>query len=142
MIKIPNLLKEKINLKTITIQTFFETIDLITNGEVAGISFEEETNVIAFTSFGTVSGKIAYLSKREDAHFTSIEGIHKGFITSRNKRLEYLENDGIKEVEISSGFIPLIDVEIRYFNNSEPSKLDYFLLFADQVVGLSFGSLH
>jgi hypothetical protein len=139
--KMPNILKEKINLKTATIQSFFETIDLIAAGKIDDISLGNDTKVFAYTTFGVISGRVAYLLDRDDDFFNSLQTIHKSFVYARNFMIKESENDGAKEIEIDSGFVPLVDVEIRYFNNPNPTKLDYFLLFADQVVGLTFGQL-
>jgi hypothetical protein len=134
--EIPNLLAKRFDIKSLTIGTFFAIIEDLKNRNVEGIS--PNTKVICYTNFGTISGRL--LPGTDEEADNGFSMFHEKVMKIRNKDINLYESEGTTEVLNDTGHIPLVDVEIHYYANpNRIDKLSYFLLYPDQVVGLTFG---
>ncbi|KAB7683341.1 hypothetical protein [Bacillus sp. B1-WWTP-T-0.5-Post-4] len=141
-IEIPKLLKNGIDLKATTITSFGHTIDAIKSGEIEGVSIHPDTKITLFTAFGMITGNLlnSHLPKSEEEKM--IERFHEGAFDFRNLQINRLsDEEDITEISNKTGNIALTNVEVSYYANpSNIQNFSYLLVFADQVVGLTFGN--
>lgn len=138
--EIPNLLSKKIDIRALTISTFFDAIDILKSGTLEEVSLGKDTKVICFTSFGTVTGTILPQSDTDNQQHKNVALFHNVIMNVRNSHVDQFETEGVEQVINHSGYIPLVDVEITYYATpNRTDRLAYFLLFPEQVVGLTFG---
>ncbi|MGG0727278.1 hypothetical protein [Bacillus paramycoides] len=139
--KIPELLKNSIDLKKATVDSFCHTIDALKSSEQDGLSIDLATKLIFFTNFGMITGNLldSYLPKSDEEKM--IERFHEGVFMFRDSQLnKSFDEEDITEILNKTGCIALTNVEVSYHANpSNVQMLPYLLLFSDQVVGLTFG---
>jgi len=144
---IPNLLKNRADLKMLTFKGLYRAIDALKSGEIEGISIGTNTNVSILTSYGIVTGTLISPMEQEDIQRNKVEivveSIYKAVFNGRNDIISKLESDNPDLHLISdSSALLLKDAVINPyadFNNS--IRLAYMLLFTDDIKGLSFGEL-
>jgi hypothetical protein len=140
---IPNLLKGRIDLKAITVSNVINIVESLSSGDIDEAALPKNTKVLIYTTFGTVSGKLLPIDSEENHGYKNIEMLHKVLFRVRNNHLDSFESDkGITRVISDTGYIALVDAEVTYYAApTRTNKLAYFLLFSDQVVGLTLGEL-
>ena len=127
------------NQKLKSINLFEAAVDTLVNNESPDFKIGETTKTIFVTNFGFVEGEVI-LNEPQDSD-APIENFE---IELLHRLIKNLIDESEKDSEPHDerlGSIPLKNVKIRTFSNDIQS-LDYFLLFADQVVGLTLGESH
>lgn len=133
--EVPNLLKKRFDLKTLTIGTFLGIIENVRNAE----KVSQNTEVICYTNFGTITGKLLP-NQDDDNENYGFPFFHDQIMKIRNNEINQYESEGTTKIINDTVGIPLIDVEINYYADPDRTdKLAYFLLFPDQVAGIAFG---
>lgn len=141
-----DLIKDRIDLKSLTFQCFNTAIEVLKSNEFEGISVSPNTSLVILTDFGIIQGSYIPNLESEDDSNESAGEIFVRTITGkvfeiRNKRLVELksENPELKLINDSSSIV-LSDVTITpYSNPSSKSHIGLLTLFTDQIVGFSFG---
>lgn len=143
--KLPELIKNRLDLKMITLTSVMDTIDILKSGKIDGISISPKTSIMIFTNFGMVEGENVCFSDSEDSKPLSTSEIVKKLIETcfiiRNNEIAKLEeeNKDLKLINDSSAVI-LENVTITpYANPMNKLRMQHLILFTDQIAGISFG---
>ncbi|WP_240371720.1 hypothetical protein [Anoxybacteroides rupiense] len=137
--EIPILLKERVDLKTLTTSVFANTIEGLKNGKFKEVSMDPNTEILFFTHFGVVSGSL-YNPPEENDEFDPTYFFHEAILKTRDSLLSSYIEDGAKRLVNDESFLLLKDVTVKpYANHSNSYKLAYFVLYSDAILGVSFG---
>lgn len=135
--ELPKTLDERIDYKTLMSSILYNLIDQIKKDKPEA----NNTKMYFYTTIGMIEGTWLPLDEDSDDKYKTQETLHKLIMEHRNKTIskEELENKTFKLVN-DSGAIPLVNVKLTTYSGRE-HHLSYFLLFSDQIVGLSYGEL-
>jgi hypothetical protein len=141
--KAPSYIKNRIDVKAQTIQVFVETIKKVTEEEKPLLG--RNTQVLILTTLGQVHGKILTFTDNSDTTNDVSQILNERFLQLKNFGLAILEekHNG-EEISIvnNSGLVVVIDATLKPYANPQ-STYNYKVLnlFADQIVGFSFGEI-
>ncbi|MBD7984403.1 hypothetical protein H9649_07420 [Sporosarcina sp. Sa2YVA2] len=136
----PKLLSDRIDARALTVNIFYDAIETLKSGKIEGVSMGQDTQLVIYTTFGTVTGQLMEDEYENDAQLNSAAMIHEIFMKVRNKQLISLEEEGVNRLVNDSGYIPIVNAQITPFGNpNNVHRLGYFLLYPDQITGLTFG---
>lgn len=131
----PSLLKNRVDLKGLTAGTMYDFIEDLKDRHSL-----ENTKVVFYTTIGVVTG--TWIPVEDDASKSDkdAERVHETLIDLRTNKLKQLieENENINLIN-DTGSIPLINVTISPYGSISKHHLGSFLLFADQIVGITYG---
>ena len=138
-LEIPKLLEDRIDLRALTVNTFIQAIELLTSGKLDSISVDNNTKVVIYTTIGTITGQLfeEFKENSTEQHYSII---HEQIMKSRNFKLEQFEKEDVNRIINDSGYIALSNVTISPYGNPAEHKMPYFLLFPEQIVGITFGT--
>lgn len=137
---VPKLLNDRIDLRALTVNVYSSAIDLLKSGEIESVSLGKDTQLIIYTTFGTIQGQLMQDKYEDEPKLNSTALLHDIFMKQRDKQLEQYEEEGASRLVNDSGYIPLVNVQLTPFSNpNDVHRLAYFLLYPDQIVGLTFG---
>lgn len=122
------------NEKFKTIYLFERAVNALATTETEGFNLDKNSRTVFVTNFGFVEGDVI-LNSGDDSDLSpedgKIEMLHRVLKETVTKVEDSFESKTEK-----SNAIPLKNVTISAFSG-DVSNLGYFLLFADQVVGLT-----
>lgn len=144
----PKLIQNRIDLKCATYLTLNNAIDMFKSDDSKEISVSKNIKVSIFTSFGIIIGTVIHKFSLED---TTIEDTTKAFcytifdkvIESRNSKFKELEEQNIDLKLINDSSVIFLEdtVILPYANPISKFKVGYFMVFGDEIKGLSVGEL-
>ena len=140
--KVPKLLNDRVDLRSLTIGVFHSSLTTLKNGELQGVELDKDNELIIFTNFGTITGDLLdnIDEEEKDDSVKNATFLHEVIMRARNTSLDEYSNEGIVRLVNDSGAIPLANVTITpYSNPNNPYNLSYFLLYPDQVIGFTIG---
>lgn len=130
---LPELIKNRIDLKSLTAGVAYDFMDLLhQDGKL------RDHKVTFYTTIGVVTGKWLPVDENEPDNYKDIENFHDNLFKIRDSRIKEAESD-VSHLTNDTGSIPLVNVTIQPYNSIGKHNLSYFLLFADQVVGITIG---
>lgn len=130
---LPLIIHERIDNKGLTTTVFYDFL----YSDAAKSKLSKETEVILYTTIGIVKGRLLYFNDDEEDGFVKF---HKGLMNKKHEYIKDQENEQEKLKLINdASSLPLTDVTITPYGLSNSQSLSYFLLFADQIVGISIG---
>jgi len=139
---IPELLKNRIDVKAFTFDALCTAIDTIKSGEVEGVSIDAEAKIIIFTNFGIVEGTpISLLPKNSESNTSNIGALYKAIFKARNINLKELESQNENLTLINDASVIVLEnaVITPYANPLNKTHSNNLVLFTDQIVGLAIG---
>lgn len=139
--EVPNFIKNRVDLRFLTVNCFNGAIELLKAGKLKNISMTRETQTIIITNFGVITGKILNWEENQEDDF--FKATIDGAVDSRNKLLSKIEQENTEELRPinDSSFIVVKNANIKpYANPTSNFSIAEMILFTDQIVGLSAGS--
>jgi|GEM_PF-1378407 len=148
----PNFLNNRVDLRYHTLTMLNSGIESLKSKENNEISISDDTRVFIMTNFGLIAADIKELGVSDNSSENVKPGqklfqlMLEALLNSRNNYLseqEELIGQGNLRVINDSSFVVLENVTVIPFANpNTKSNLDSLILFTDQIVGISFGTVH
>lgn len=131
---LPKLLQNRIDNKGLTAGIVYDLVDIFNKKQTSA-----NTKVFFYTAFGIVTGNWVISDETEDETVNLQAKLHKTIIKQKHDQIrkEEAENEHLRLIN-DSGTIPLVNATIRPYAGGEHHLSD-FLLFTDQIIGLSYG---
>lgn len=149
--KVPNFIKNRIDLRHQTLSLFNSAVETLKSNENDVITIGADTGVLIMTNFGVVSGNIKELGTSEESTEETKPGqlvfkmLLEALLKTRNQYLsEDEESIGQENLRVinDSSFVVLENVVVTPFANPNvKTKFESLMLFTDQIVGITFGSV-
>lgn len=143
-IKIPTYFENRVDVKAETIRLFASAIKQFASQEKPFLS--PNTQVILLTTIGQVSGNIlTYMDQdqTEDAPVDAVQTLNEELLKLKTGGLAVFEeslNCSAVNVVNNNGIVVIVDAVLKPYNAPNCSHAFKVLnLFADQIVGFSFG---
>lgn len=144
-IKVPNFSQNRIDVKELTIEAFSEAVKTCIKGDTPLLG--PNTKVTLLTTIGHVSGKI--LTFMEDPKTNEkkdvAQTVNNFLLKLKTETLATIEEETGSEnsaIVNNSGIVVVLDAELKPYSNPKCNHTFKVLnLFADQIVGFTFGDM-
>lgn len=124
----------RVDIKALSASAIYDLIDYAKSKKAALSNYK----VIFYTTIGTVTGTWLPLDEEATESQKDYEKIHERFLNIRDARIQDCEQENLERVNDTAS-LTLVDVTIQPYGLSGKHHVPYLILFADQIVGITFG---
>ena len=139
--KSSKLIRDRVDLKALTIKSLQFTFEAINKEKIEGIAASDKLEIVYLTNFGFVTGEYVHI---KDALEFPEDGQYNKYLfanTLKNRNLllaEYEKKNDNLRLTSDSSLIYLRNAIVRPFTNLNSSvRFGDLFLFTDQIIGIS-----
>lgn len=142
---VPDFIKNRVDLKFSTLKTISSLIETLNSNEIEGLTVKDDLELCILTSFGMIIGDIS--DKNNDNPNTSSSEKFTDLVLNevfdvRNSILASLEKDK-EDLTIINNYASILLKNVKIIPYNNPGNcLNFadFILFTDEIKGITFGS--